>query len=96
MSQTSQTEIVEALRDSLKEVKRLRKQNRKLSDEAREPIAIVGIGCRLPGGVGSPGELWDLLESGTDALSGFPVDRGWDLSGLFDDDPDRAGTSYVR
>ncbi|MER6912298.1 SDR family NAD(P)-dependent oxidoreductase [Streptomyces sp. NPDC000594] len=61
-----------------------------------EPIAIVGMGCRLPGGVGSAEELWDLVESGSDAVSGFPVDRGWDVGGLYDPDPDAAGKSYVR
>ncbi|WP_264349561.1 type I polyketide synthase [Streptomyces milbemycinicus] len=61
-----------------------------------ELVAIVGMGCRLPGGVESPDELWDLLVSGGDAVSGFPVDRGWDLGVLFDEDPDRSGASYVR
>ncbi|MCP3803258.1 SDR family NAD(P)-dependent oxidoreductase [Allokutzneria sp. A3M-2-11 16] len=60
-----------------------------------EPLAIVGISCRFPGGVASPDDLWRLVAEGTDALSGFPVDRGWDTAGLHDPDPDRPGTSYV-
>ncbi|MEH0420581.1 type I polyketide synthase [Streptomyces sp. B21-083] len=61
-----------------------------------EAVAVVGMACRLPGGVGSPGELWELVQAGRDGVSGFPVDRGWDVEGLFDPDPDRAGTSYTR
>ena len=63
---------------------------------ADEPVAIVGAGCRFPGGAGSRGELWGLLAAGGDAVSGFPADRGWDVEGLYDPDPDAAGKSYAR
>ncbi|MDH6133789.1 acyl transferase domain-containing protein/acyl-CoA synthetase (AMP-forming)/AMP-acid ligase II [Kitasatospora sp. MAA4] len=63
---------------------------------ADEPVAIIGMACRLPGGVSSPDELWTLLADGTDAISGFPTDRGWDLEQLFHDDPEHLGTSYAR
>ncbi|MFF9410887.1 beta-ketoacyl synthase N-terminal-like domain-containing protein, partial [Streptomyces anandii] len=69
---------------------------RDIEDRAREPIAIVAMSCRFPGDVRSPEDLWRLLESGGDALSGFPVDRGWDVEGLYDPDPDAQGTTYTR
>ncbi|WP_448332548.1 SDR family NAD(P)-dependent oxidoreductase, partial [Streptomyces sp. DSM 41534] len=61
-----------------------------------EPIAIVAMSCRFPGGIESPEDLWRVVSEGREVLSDFPDDRGWDVEALYDPDPDRPRTSYVR
>ncbi|MFD7432918.1 type I polyketide synthase, partial [Streptomyces sp. NPDC059818] len=83
------------LKRAIADAQDARARLRKVQERATEPVAIVGMACRFPGGAGSPEEFWELLSSGGDAVGGFPTDRGWDLDGVYDPDGERDGTSYV-
>ncbi|MFJ2307737.1 beta-ketoacyl synthase N-terminal-like domain-containing protein, partial [Streptomyces sp. NPDC087787] len=94
MMTVSNDKLVEALRASLLENERLQQENQRLTTAATEPVAIVAMACRLPGGVATPEDLWRLVEGGADAISPFPDDRGWDPD-VVSTDPDQAGKTYV-
>ncbi|MEV0414707.1 SDR family NAD(P)-dependent oxidoreductase [Streptomyces sp. NPDC050448] len=84
------------LRRAVGDAQDLRDRVRELEESAREPIAVVGVGCRFPGGVTSPEGLWGVVSDGVDAMSDFPDDRGWDLEALYDPDPEATGKTYTR
>ena len=92
----SEEELVAYLRRVTADLRQTRQRLAEVEAREREPIAIVGMSCRYPGGVTAPEDLWRLVVDGTDAVAGFPVERGWDVEELYHPDPDRPGTVTTR
>ncbi|RLK24972.1 acyl transferase domain-containing protein [Micromonospora sp. M71_S20] len=89
----TEAEFLDYLRRATADLRDARRRVREVEAKDREPMAVIGMACRFPGGVSSPAELWDLVDRGGDGVGDFPTDRGWDLERLFHVDPDNPGTS---
>jgi acyl transferase domain-containing protein/aryl carrier-like protein len=93
---TNEEKLVDYLRWATADLHATRQQLAQAEASNREPIAIVAMSCRYPGGVRDPDGLWRLVAEGGDAISAFPADRGWNVAELYDPDPGKPGTSYAR
>jgi acyl transferase domain-containing protein/aryl carrier-like protein len=93
---TNEEKLIDYLKWVTADLHSTRQRLAEVESGDREPIAIVAAGCRFPGGVRSPEDLWRLVATGTDAVSVFPSDRGWNVTELYHPDPEHRGTSYSR
>ncbi|MGW2992814.1 type I polyketide synthase, partial [Streptomyces sp. NPDC001193] len=92
----NEEKLLEYLKRVTADLHQTRRRLQEVENEEQEPIAIVAMSCRYPGGVDTPEELWQLVSDGGDAITELPTDRGWNLEALRGDDPGQTGSSYVH
>ena len=93
---SDEKKAVEYLKWVTADLKKTRQRVDELESAKHEPIAIVGMAARFPGGVTSADELWELVANGRDAITEFPADRGWDVAGKYDPEPGKPGKTYTK
>ncbi|MEU5367128.1 type I polyketide synthase [Streptomyces sp. NPDC005925] len=92
----TEEKLLEYLKRVTADLRQTERRLRDVESAGHEPIAVIGMACRLPGGVRSPEDFWELISAGGDAVAPLPGNRNWDLDALYDPDPESTGTSYVR
>ncbi|SFW75705.1 type I polyketide synthase [Amycolatopsis australiensis] len=95
MTSTNEQKLLDYLKKVTTDLRAANQRLREAEERDAEPVAVIGLGCRFPGGVRTPEQLWQLLVEGGDGMAGFPADRGWPAA-LYSGDAEQAGTSYVR